>query len=111
MFISKELFFKSLNTLKESYDEIDQIENSMKPFFDGVKPTLTIGQGARDIVNDLLVQACRCFDEDDIFLWWLFDSSPKVIYINQGKDDEVRYDVSTPGALYDYLYDMYHSDD
>lgn len=111
MFISKELFVKSLNALKESYEEIDRIEDSMKPIFDGVKPTLTIGQATRDVVNDLLIQVCECYAETDIFLWWLFDTSEKVIYINQGEDNEVRYDVSTPEVLYDYLYDMYHSGD
>ena len=112
MLISKEQFLKSLNALKKAYEEHDNIEETLKPFFNNRRPVLTAGDGCREALNELLVLCCECQDEDDIFLWWLFDSCEKVITVNlQPEGNQETYDVSTPEGLYVYLYETYHTGD
>ena len=111
MLISKEQFINSLNALKRAYEEHDNIEEALKPFFDNRRPILTAGEGCREALNELLVVCSECHEEDDIFSWWLFDSCKKEIILDSGTDKERVYNVETPEGLYGYLYDMYHHDD
>lgn len=111
MLISKELFVKTLNTLKESYDELERFQDAMEPFLHNPL-VCKLGESAREALDHLLVEVCGCQDEGDIFFWWLFDGSEKVIEVEKqpGGDKEV-FDVRTPEGLYDYLYYMYHKEE
>lgn len=110
MMISKELFVKTLNTLKESYGEMERFQDAMEPFLHNPM-VCKLGESAREAIDHLLVAVCGCEEEDDIFFWWLFDSSKKEIEVTAGKRKGCVYNVETPEGLYDYLYDTYHHDD
>lgn len=110
MLISKEQFVTALNAFKEEFEQLEKLEEALKPFFDNRLPCITAGNGLRDAFNDLLVAVAECENEDDIFFWWLFDSCDKVLTVDlQPEGNQETYDVSTAEGLYDYLYDMYHT--
>ena len=111
MLISKTHFVKYVNSIKESFEELERLEEALAPFMDKRLPNVTMGSGLRDAFIDMLVTVSECGDEDDIFMWWLFDSSKKEITITEGNRKGAVYNVETPEELYDYLYDTYHHDD
>lgn len=110
MMIKKETFVKTLNTLKESYEELDRFQDALAPFMHS-DFVCKLGESAREALDHLLVEVCGCEEEDDIFFWWLFDKSKKEIVVDEGPREGATYNVETAEGLYDYLYDTYHHDD
>ncbi len=112
MLISKDRFIHYVTMYKEAFEEQDRFHNALKPFFDF--PVCNYMSSLIDSYESLLVEVSECQDEDGIFGWWIFESpkEDKTITVQHQPSGDIEvYDVSTADGLYNYLYDMYHSED
>lgn len=112
MLISKAQFIYYVEKYKKAHEKQEQLHNAIQPFFD-----FPIYKYRDDLVaayESMLVTVSECEEEDNIFSWWLSESSAdnKIITVeHQPAGYIVEYNVETAAGLYDYLYDMYHTDD
>ncbi len=109
--ISKEKFVNYLNKYKEASEEQFRFQAALGPFFQFL-PVCTYRDNLMDAYAELLVEVCGCAEEDDIFSWWLFESSNDLKIISRTEKDGTtyEYDVATPEGLYDYLATYYNKE-
>lgn len=101
MKISKEMFVRILNTIKEQEEVNDKISealelvcddyvcfNSLLPF-----PTLLI-----DVLNEVME-----IKDKDFISWWLYEDVEKTVFMLNKKGEEIQIDVSSPEDFYDFL--------
>ena len=107
MLISKEKFINYVNKYKEAWEEQERFQDALRPFFDF--PVCTYRDNLMNAYEQLLVEVSECGNEDDIFSWWLFESpnDSKVISVKEKDGTTIKYDVTTPEVLYDYLVTCY----
>lgn len=119
--ISKELFVRCLEDLKESYRLAEEIED-LKLADNSVIRDGTYFNPLLDTMYDTIVEVCNCEKEHFIISWYLFHfDSPELdrsyteeCELNVELDEIEDFDMSSvrdiecnPEAIYDYLYDKY----
>jgi len=121
LLISKKLFVRCLEDLKESHSLVEEIEE-LELADNSVIRDGTYFNPLLDTMYDTLVEVCNCEKESFIFSWYLFGfDNPELnnSYIEECKlnvdiDEIEDFDMNsvkdiecTPEAIYDYLYDKY----
>lgn len=101
--ISKDLFVKLLEGLRDAYDEVHELEMTFDNIYDG-----TAYNPLLDIVYDAIIELCKCNDEDVILVWYLFSNDS---YKLECECWDVEYTgepkSKTAADIYDYLYEKY----
>lgn len=108
MLISKEKFIEYLSAYKKAFEERSRFDEALAPFFES-SPITTYQSELLYQYEEILIDLCECYDEDDIFGWWLFEDVEKVITIKECTGKEIVYNVESMEGLYDYLYARYHN--
>ena len=109
MLISKEKFIEYLSVYKNAFIERDKFDAALTPFFESSLISTYQSELLRQY-EEILIDLCECWDEDDIFSWWLYENVEKVITIKDvNTGEKVVYNVETIEGLYDYIYSRYHT--
>lgn len=102
MKISKEMFVRVLNTIKEQDKINDKIGKTLELVCDGYVcfnsllpfPTLLI-----DVLNEVME-----IKDKDFISWWLYEDVEKTVFMPPNeKGEEIQIDVSSPEDFYDFL--------
>lgn len=97
--LSFELFSEMVTRWKAAREEVDKFEEAMAPFME--RPILTIGQDARNALEQFICLMCGLDKNSDLLWWWAFEDVEKVIEV----DSETSYNVETIEGLYKYICD------
>ena len=98
--LSFEVFSEMVTRWKAAREEVDKFEEAMAPFMER-SPIVTMGQDARNALEQLICMMCGLDKNSDLLWWWAFEDVDKVIEVADGK----KYDVTTLEGLYKYIED------
>lgn len=98
--LSFEVFSEMVTRWKAAREEVDKFEEAMAPFMER-SPIVTMGQDARNALEQLICMMCGLDKNSDLLWWWAFEDVSKVIKV----DENTTYDVSTLEGLYKYIID------
>lgn len=98
--LSFEVFSEMVTRWKAAREEVDKFEEAMAPFMER-SPIVTMGQDARNALEQLICMMCGLDKNSDLLWWWAFEDVSKVIKV----DENTTYDVSTLEGLYKYITD------
>lgn len=100
--ITKEMFVKVLNMIKEQQEIDDKVGDALETVCGGWVLFNSENKNHQALV--MLLEEL-CVDIHGYISWWLYESIEKIVKeVNIASDKEPRtWDLTTPEALYDYI--------
>lgn len=95
--ISKDTFCRALALIQEQDQINDQVEKALQLVGDG---HYVFGTDNRYYKALLLMLKEELNDKYEYIEWWLYDAGD---YVVENADGSQKWDLTEPGALYDYL--------
>lgn len=100
--ITKEMFVKVLNMIKEQQEIDDKVGDALETVCGGWVLFNSENKNHQALV--MLLEEL-CVDIHGYISWWLYESCNKIVkemYTNPDKEPRI-WDLTTPEALYDYI--------
>lgn len=103
--IPKELFVNVIKLIQEQHEIDSKVADGLELVCDGY-----VMYGCKNKCRDALMKVLEnIFDDSEDYIgWWLYEDVPHII-TEKVDEKEIKHDLTTPEALYDFLVREIHT--